>query len=60
MNLAHRKLLRCDATETTVTEVATEHGFWELGRFSCDYRALFGETPSATLHRPPEEGRQVA
>jgi AraC-like DNA-binding protein len=51
MNLAHRKLLRCDATEATVTEIATEHGFWELGRFSGDYRALFGELPSVTLER---------
>jgi AraC-like DNA-binding protein len=53
MNLSHRALLRADAAKTTVTAVATDHGFWELGRFSVDYRALFGEGPSATLHRPP-------
>jgi len=56
MNLVHRKLLRCDGSETTVTETATEFGFWELGRFSGEYRALFGEVPSATLRRPPHEG----
>jgi AraC-like DNA-binding protein len=34
---------------TTVTEVALQHGFVELGRFSQYYRALFGEYPSETL-----------
>jgi AraC-like DNA-binding protein len=50
MHLAHRALLRADPAETRVTSVATQYGFWELGRFSVDYRALFGEVPSATLH----------
>jgi AraC-like DNA-binding protein len=35
----------------TITEVAMRHGFPELGRFSVAYRALFGESPSATLRR---------
>jgi hypothetical protein len=34
-----------------VTDIATEHGFWELGRFSVNYRHIFGETPSVTLRR---------
>ena len=46
MHLAHRTLLLADHRSTTVTQVATEHGFWELGRFSVSYRAMFGETPS--------------
>jgi AraC-like DNA-binding protein len=42
----------------TVTEVASDYGFGELGRFSVQYRALFGESPSASLHRMANDGRQ--
>jgi len=51
MHLANRALSRADSASTDVTTVATEHGFWELGRFSGQYRSLFGEVPSATLSR---------
>ena len=54
MNLVRRALLRAGSSTTTVTRIATDHGFWELGRFSVNYRAMFGETPSATLHRPSD------
>jgi AraC-like DNA-binding protein len=53
LHLVRRALQQTTATKTTVTRVATDHGFWELGRFSGAYRALFGETPSETLRRPP-------
>jgi transcriptional regulator GlxA family with amidase domain len=33
----------------TITDVATEHGFSEFGRFAGIYRGAFGETPSQTL-----------
>jgi transcriptional regulator GlxA family with amidase domain len=35
----------------TVTEIAMTFGFVELGRFSVEYRTLFGESPSVTLRR---------
>ena len=53
MNLAHRALRLADATDTTVTEVATRFGFWHFGRFAGEYRAIFGERPSVTLGHQP-------
>jgi AraC-like DNA-binding protein len=37
-----------------VKEAALDNGFWDLGRFSVEYRKLFGESPSVTLrpHNP--------
>ena len=55
MHLARRALRIADAEKTTVTEIATDYGFWELGRFAVAYRSLFGEPPSAALRRPPED-----
>jgi AraC-like DNA-binding protein len=55
MNLVRRALLRAGSSTTTVTRIATDHGFWELGRFSGNYRTMFGETPSETLQRPPDD-----
>ena len=53
MHLARRALRSADAEGTTVTEIASDYGFWEFGRFSVAYRSLFGEPPSAALRRPP-------
>ena len=49
MHLVRRALLRADPSKATVTRIATDHGFWELGRFSVAYRAMFGESPSDSL-----------
>jgi AraC-like DNA-binding protein len=54
MHLAHRTLVRADPSSATVTRIAIDHGFWELGRFSAAYRALFGELPSETLRTKPK------
>jgi AraC-like DNA-binding protein len=55
MHLVHRALLFAESTKTTVTAIATEFGFWELGRFAVAYRKLFGETPSRSLRRPASD-----
>ncbi len=44
-------LLHCDPTTARVTDVALDHGFWELGRFAGFYRRTYGERPSETLRR---------
>jgi transcriptional regulator GlxA family with amidase domain len=47
--VVRRALCHPEATRATVTAIATDHGFFELGRFAGEYKAVFGETPSATL-----------
>jgi AraC-like DNA-binding protein len=56
MHLA-RCRLRDGGGKASVTDVATEFGFWELGRFAVAYRALFGESPSVTTGRRPQCAR---
>ena len=46
---ARQALIMANGTSMTVTIVATEHGFNELGRFAATYRRAFGEPPSETL-----------
>jgi AraC-like DNA-binding protein len=53
LNKVRRNLLVSDCDQTTVTDVLTRWGVWELGRFSGRYRRQFGELPSATLRRKP-------
>lgn len=49
-----RRVLQRAGMGSLVSEVATRHGFWDLGRFAGDYRRLFGESPSQTLRRSDE------
>jgi AraC-like DNA-binding protein len=55
MHLARRALLLASAEQATVTSIAMAHGFWELGRFSVAYKALFGEAPLASLRRSADD-----
>ena len=51
LNEVRRVLLQAPPNRDAVTRAATDYGFWHLSRFASQYRALFGESPSATLAR---------
>jgi AraC-like DNA-binding protein len=51
LHRARHALRAVESGLATVTTVATFHGFFELGRFAGEYKALFGETPSETLQK---------
>lgn len=52
MHMVRRTLRAASPKTATVTEIATRYGFWQFGRLAVEYKALFGEAPSATLARP--------
>lgn len=49
LNRARADLQQSDAS--AVGDVAARWGFWHSSRFAAEYKALFGELPSATLQR---------
>jgi AraC family ethanolamine operon transcriptional activator len=51
LSTARRALIEATPGTTSVTEIALDNGFFELGRFSVLYRQMFGESPSDTLRR---------
>ena len=51
LNAARRALRGADPRHTTIAEIAMDHGFWHLGRFSTYYFQMYGEKPSDTLKR---------
>jgi len=54
LNKARSALRRADPSTMSVAEVARNHQFLELGRFAVTYRTTFGESPSVTLQRNPQ------
>ena len=50
MERCRKALLRSDKGDK-VKHIALQYGFWHMGQFSADYKALFGELPSKTLSR---------
>jgi AraC family ethanolamine operon transcriptional activator len=51
LRLARRLLRDGTPARISVKQAALRSGFVQMGRFSCDYRKFFGETPSRTLSR---------
>ena len=49
--MVHSALRATDRPVPLVKTVALDHGFWHLGQFAHDYRAMYGETPSETVLR---------
>ncbi len=45
---AVRRALLRGQRGASVTDIATRFGFFHLGRFSCEYRLMYGERPSQT------------
>jgi len=60
MHQARRALAMAERTARTVTQIANDQGFGELGRFAVEYRKLFGELPSMTLRGSPDSGDRRA
>lgn len=54
LNRIRSSLIRKKARPGIVAEEAMKYSFEHLGRFSKDYRNLFGESPSQTARRNPE------
>jgi methylphosphotriester-DNA--protein-cysteine methyltransferase len=46
-------LSQADPARETVTHLAGRFGVWDFSLFSRNYKRLYGESPSATLRKPP-------
>src|SRR5205807_7038116 len=51
MQQVYRALQSGNIDTASVSEIAERHGFRDPGRFATNYRAVYGELPSATLRR---------
>ncbi|MFM8857508.1 MAG: AraC family transcriptional regulator [Actinomycetota bacterium] len=57
---AARKMLENSDSGMSITETAQRCGFLQLGRFSVEYKATYGESPSQTKQRVAMHRKSVA
>ena len=50
LNGVRSDLKKYSTTKLKVTDIANDWGYWHMGQFAADYKDLFGELPSETLH----------
>jgi AraC-like DNA-binding protein len=51
LNIVRRALRGTHGSSSKITNIMSEHGVTEFGRFASEYKALFGERPSDTVAR---------
>lgn len=51
LNAAMRGLRISDPSAIKVADIANRWGFWHMGQFAADYRAMFDELPSEALRK---------
>ena len=49
-NAIKKELLSSDPDSITIANIARKYNFFEMGHFSAQYKKIFGEAPSQTLH----------
>jgi AraC family ethanolamine operon transcriptional activator len=55
LNAVRRTLFSGTRDDETILRIAERWGFWHAGQFAHDYTQLFGENPSQTRSRPPQQ-----
>jgi len=50
LNAIHKELSLAHPRTVTIIDIAQKYNFFHMGHFSQEYRKLFGQTPSCTLH----------
>ena len=50
LNGVRSDLKKYSTTKLKVTDIANNWGYWHMGQFAADYKDLFEELPSETLH----------
>ena len=51
LNLVRRAIRQSHSTPVNITDILSEHGVTEFGRFAIEYKALFNESPTETLQK---------